>query len=364
MTLFLTAKQKKMQVSDSIEIDKEKTTQVIEYIENIEVEATPVAQSDVVVVEENSQTALEVTAQVQVDKKKIHTPFSQLDVRMLDKDLSPDEQVEWNSIYASFRSKSMLSGEVIGVDENQFTVTNAITGEQELKKIMSLVIIGYRVKILIPQSEIWISGDEKPDYVARSMIGAKVDFVITNIDREGEVAIGSRSLVLTKKRRSFSTMRTGNQEGDKVTCNMLVVGPSRCLVECGGYDVSLSQRDLSYSAIADLRDEYHTGQELKAIIKSFLPKDEHIVISVKEVNPNPFDGAGHRHPIASRRQAIINGKYKGGIFCTLSDKTVCLCLYSNSHFDTEFYMGDKVLIQIVQYDFKKKLIYGRIVTKM
>lgn len=295
---------------------------------------------------------------------KSHTPFSFLNVRELDKYLSADEMQEWNSIYASYRSKSLLSGEVTGVDVNQFTVTNADTGQQEVKKILSLVIIGYRVKILIPETEIWSFGEAKPEYVARSMIGASVDYVITDIDREGEVAVGSRSMALHKKRRSFGEVRGGHQSGDMVTCKVLTVGPKKCLVECGGYDILLTQRDLSYTSIADLREEYHTGQEMQAVVKGFSAIDAKLEISVKEVNPNPFDGADRRHPIGSRRQATISGKYKGGIFCALGDKSVCLCLYSNSHFDTGFFTGDRVLIQITQFDYERELIYGRIVTKL
>lgn len=304
---------------------------------------------------------------VQTAKKSTastHTPFSYLNVRELDKNLSADEMQEWNSIYASFRSKSILSGEVTGVDENQFEVTNVDTGQRETKKILSLVIIKYRVKILIPESEIWAVGDDRPSYVARGMIGATVDFVITNIDREGEVAIASRSMANHKRRRLFDSRKNAHKTGDIVPCRVLAVGPKKCLVECGGYDISLSQRDLSYTAIADLRAEYHMGQELQAVIKEFLPKDSKLLISVKEINPNPFDGAQRRHPIGSRRQGVISGKYKGGIFCTLSDKVVCLCLYSNAHFDTEFFTGDRVLIQITQYDYQRQLIYGRIVTKL
>ena len=42
--------------------------------------------------------------------------FYQLDFNELDRDLSPEERQEWNSIYASYRSRSVLSGTIVGVD--------------------------------------------------------------------------------------------------------------------------------------------------------------------------------------------------------------------------------------------------------
>lgn len=295
-------------------------------------------------------------------KEVVHTPFYQLNVNELDKDLSDDELKEWNAIYASYRSKSLMRGEIIGVDTNKFKVRNPETGEEEIREIMSLVIIGYRVKILIPESEIWATERERPAHVAKSMIGATIDYVITNIDREGEVAVASRSKALIKRRNLFNASRHGHNEGDIIDCSVLAVGAKKCLVECNGYDLLLSQKDLSYTAIPDLRTEYLPGQQLKAIIKSY--SRDAIAISIKEVNPNPFVGADRRHPIGSRRQAVISGKYKGGIFCTLSDKSTCLCLYSNIHFDAEFFTNDRVLIQITQFDFERELMYGRIVGKL
>lgn len=67
--------------------------------------------------------------------------------------------------------------------------------------------------------------------------------------------------------------------------------------------------------------------------------------------------------IGSRRQAVISGKYGGGVFCTLSDETVCLCHYSTLHSDLDFHVGDTVILAIKQFDYERSLIYGRILSK-
>jgi ribosomal protein S1 len=143
----------------------------------------------------------------------------------------------------------------------------------------------------------------------------------------------------------------------------MAVGAKQCTVECCGFDLRLTQRDLSYTAIADLREKYRPGQELSCLLKSYDRKESKLSVSVKEVNPNPFFGADIRHPIGSRRQAVIGGKYGGGVFCTLPDDTVCLCLYSAGHSDADFRNGDSVIVAIRQYDYARQLIYGRILSK-
>lgn len=290
--------------------------------------------------------------------KTARQTFYSLDFRALDRDLSPEQEQEWNAIYASFRSRSILTGTVVGVDENTFDVTDK-NGDTQRRKILSLVVIGYRVKVMIPETEIWAVGEENSRYAARSMVGAKVDYVIMNVDRENDCAIASRRMALTKRRRGFT--QAGRNSRELVKCDVLVVSPKVLLANCGGYDVMFTQRDLSYTAIADLRSNYKPGMELTARMLGFT--DGKLRLSVKEVNPNPFEGAEQRHPVGCRRQAVIEGKYAGGVFCRLPDDTTCLCLYSNNHFDGAFESGDVVLIYITEFNYDRKLIYGRIVSK-
>ena len=158
--------------------------------------------------------------------------------------------------------------------------------------------------------------EERPAFVLRNMPGAQIDFVITHVDREAGFAIGSRRLALASRRYFFSTQPL-HQPGSRVPCHVLAVGPRRCLVECYGYDVNLSQRDMSYAAIPDLREQYHPGDELTCVVKQFDRKAGTLEISVKETVPNPFDEASLRHPVGCRRRANIAGKYAGGVFCNL-----------------------------------------------
>ena len=91
--------------------------------------------------------------------------FKDLDLTELDKDLSEDQQKEWNAIYASYRSGSILTGRVAGMDTTTITLENKETGEPERVSINCLVIISYRVKVLIPAQQVWFDESTKrPDH--------------------------------------------------------------------------------------------------------------------------------------------------------------------------------------------------------
>lgn len=288
--------------------------------------------------------------------------FKDLDLTELDKGLSEEQQKEWNAIYASWRAGSILTGRVVGVDTTTITLINEETGEPERVAINCLVVISYRVKVLIPEQQVWF--DEKttrPEHVLRSMTGAVIDYVITGIDRESDCCTASRRSAMYVRRKAFTKLTP--KIGKKVSVNVLAVGASHLLANCGGYDMTLSQRDLSYGMLGDLRDKYHPGETLTAVLKEYDEGNQTIRVSVKEAEPHPFDGVEIRYPLNCRRASVISGKYKGGVFCKLEENLDCLCTYSMYQCDEDFDIGDQVIVVITQYDYPRKLVYGKIVAK-
>ena len=126
--------------------------------------------------------------------------FYQLDLNELDRELTPEERQEWNSIYASYRSHNVLSGTIVGVDRRR------LDGNGEIAKEMHCaLVIPFRVRIFIPDAEMWSEGRERPGFVLRNMPGATIDFVIIHVDSEGGFTIGSRRLAMAARRYYFST---------------------------------------------------------------------------------------------------------------------------------------------------------------
>jgi hypothetical protein len=81
--------------------------------------------------------------------------------------------------------------------------------------------------------------------------------------------------------------------------SVLTVGPNRCLIECGGMDLTLRYQDISYSSCDNLRKQYRPGEHHDCILK------EYDRASIKEAASNPFEGAIVHHPLGCRRQREI-----------------------------------------------------------
>ncbi len=289
--------------------------------------------------------------------------FSALKFNELDRGLTPEQRQEWQSIYASYRSRSVMTGIIAGVDVHQLERFDTETQTTVTEKMHTAIVIPYRVRIVIPANEMWMKGSERPNFVLRNMVGAKIDFVITKVDREGGFAVASRRMASRSRRYFFSTRPNIHAIGARIPCKLLAVGPRRCLVECFGYDMDLTQREMRYDSIPDLRTEYHPGDVLKAMVTSYDAEESALMVSVKETTANPFDGAEFRHPVGARRLAVVSGKYGGGVFCNLPDGTVCMCSYAFQYEDADFPMGTTAIIIIQRHETTKKQMYGKILSK-
>lgn len=282
--------------------------------------------------------------------------FNELNLNKLDKDLTEEERAEWNAIYASYRARSILTGRIVGPElfrdpKCPETVTNELC----------LAIIGYRVKVVIPQRELWFEHEKRPDYVLNSMLGAEVDYVITHIDRENGWCVGSRKLAMLIRRKQ--TRRNPPEVGELIPCQIIASGRHAVLMTYGGYDMTVRPRELTYTMMPDLRERFHTNEIHMAVVKTFDVSNDKVSVSVRDAQPHPFDGADVRHPVDCRRAATIGGKYSGLIFCRLEENLDCLCTYSESQYDEDFDIGDQVIVVITRYNYEKKQIYGKIIAK-
>lgn len=281
----------------------------------------------------------------------------------LDKNLTDAEREEWRAIYASYTSSSVISGSVAGVDLHEMNIVPKGKRKPTLQTVRCLIVIKYRVKIIIPEHEVFANELDTGYHILHSMCGANISYVITHIEREAGFAIASRRLALEKVR--MTNKHRDISAGQTVNAEIISVGRNMCTAHYLGYDSEVPQREASHNYIPDLRDVIHTGDKVRAVVKEFDSEDGKLVLSIKEGTAHPFDGVEIRHPIGSSRMATIVGKYNGGVICTLYDgATDVICSYSAMQYDGDFKTGDKVEIIIRKYNETRKLVYGKILRKI
>lgn len=288
--------------------------------------------------------------------------FKDLNIAEMDRNLSVQERSEWQSIYASYRSGSVMTGSVVGVDEHIFKTVPEGKTRAVRRTVRCLIVIPYRVKIIIPDNEIFLDEGEFQPPVIQSICGADISFIVTAVDRENGVAVASRKQALEQIRRVNARRRI--TEGQVVEVDIISVGRDVCTASYRGYDVLLAQRDISHTLITDLRDFIRPGEKRRAVVKAFNREENMLKLSIKDTMPHPFDGVETRHPIGCTRIATIVGKYAGGVYCRLYDGvTDVLCSYATMQFDGDYVVGDSVEILIRKYNYERKVIFGKVLRK-
>lgn len=141
------------------------------------------------------------------DEKSERTLFYELDFNELDRGLSEEERKEWNSIYASFRGRSAITGTIIGVDLYARYLPRSEARMLENKRELCAVVVPYRIPILIRESEMWELGEERPDFVLRNMVGASIDVIVTKVERTANRAQASRRQASRSQRRFLLPVR-------------------------------------------------------------------------------------------------------------------------------------------------------------
>jgi len=271
----------------------------------------------------------------------------------LDRNLSDDEREEWNAIYASFSSRSLLRNTVIGLESIPFPT------DDELEQVLTcMVVMRHLVKVLIPLPLFWI---EPTGINPNSVIGADVDYIIIGVDREGECAIAARSLALEQQRGHALNVQH-IADGDVGSASVLACGPARITGNACGVDGTMGQQAMSYTYLADMREEYHAGQQLQAKVLSV--GEDMLALSVRDVGTDPYLNAELRHPVGSSRIATISSKYAGGVFCRLTDGCTVVCRYAQQFSDDEFRVGDRVVVQIWSFVDEKRWLRGKIRAKL
>mgnify|MGYP003455710069 CR=1 FL=1 len=191
--------------------------------------------------------------------------FKELNLTQMDKNLTEKEREEWQAIYASYRGGSVLSGKAMGIEEHEISVVPEGKKRAVKESIRCLIVINYRVKVIIPETEVFNDGAEMGQHVLQSMNGAELEYIITHIDREAGFAIGSRKQALTQIRRVNARRRLA--ENQIIDVKVISVGRGVCTVTYRGFDSVIAQRDISYTAVPDLREVIHPGDVKKAMVK-------------------------------------------------------------------------------------------------
>jgi len=251
-------------------------------------------------------------------------------------------QESWEKIYAARQNGTIMKAELRGFEK--------ING-----KLCGVVWIG-NVKGILPFE---FSGYEKQSKF-RDMGGQEIVFKVVTLDRQGETFVANRKEAVEHQRGlSWDMLR----EGLKVVGKVIDVTPRYIDLDIGGIEVRLTEQDLSYEWIDDLRDKYSLGQEIMVRVKEVDKKAKRLVVSHKDLLPNPWPDCARRFLPHNDYIGIVSGRAEYGVFINLEPGVDCLSAQP-SHDVGGVKKGDRVLVRIYDVSIKNKRIAAKVMKKI
>lgn len=157
----------------------------------------------------------------------------------------------------------LISAEQMGLDEN--AIRNRV-----LSKLRASGIISNNKEVDDTKKKVYdkyVNIERRA--VITAMLGAKVDFIVTNIVQDLGVVTGNRAAAMEIKRRNFAPTPTNPipniSAGYKGIARVILVSPRFLSVEFSGYVINMNPRQVSPLAV-DISRDYKVGDEIRVIV--------------------------------------------------------------------------------------------------
>lgn len=254
--------------------------------------------------------------------------------------MSENTNFTMQTLYSSKENLKILSGTI-----------NALEVETQDKKKVDCAIVYYNhIKILIPIHEMNIEQERK---YLRNMLGAKIDFVILEIDELRECAVASRKKAMEIKQRiEFNK----HYEGDRVKATVISVGIKHIKINCLGIDLNLRIDDLAYGYIQDVNEFYSVGDVIPVKILEIDKENNKLKVSAKELLEDPYKNIRIYFTEGGEYVGTITGYAPNGVYIKLMqgvDAAAIIPIWMNKSPN----IGDSVAVRIYEMDVRKRKIY-------
>ena len=205
------------------------------------------------------------------------------------------QATDWASLQEAFASKTAVVGTVTGVVKGGLTVD-----------------VG--VRAFLPASR---SGTREAGEMEK-LVGQQITCRITKLDTVEEDVVVDRRAVLEEE--AFAVQQTrlsGMREGEVVTGTVRSFAAYGAFVDLGGVDGLLHISDMAWSRVKAAEDLLSVGQQIEVKVLSVDPETKRISLGLKQLQPEPWDGAGATYTVGQRITGTVTRLMDFGAFVEL-----------------------------------------------
>ena len=205
------------------------------------------------------------------------------------------QATDWESLEEAFKNKTAVVGTVTGVVKGGLTVD-----------------LG--VRAFLPASR---SGAREAGEMEK-LVGQQITCRITKLDTVEEDVVVDRRAVLEEEAFAVQGARlAGLSEGEVVTGTVRSLATYGAFVDIGGVDGLLHISDMAWSRVKAPEDLLSVGDAIQVKILSVDADTKKISLGLKQLQPEPWDGAGATYTVGQRITGTVTRLMDFGAFVEL-----------------------------------------------
>ena len=151
-----------------------------------------------------------------------------------------------------------------------------------------------------------------------AIVGEQIEVRIVKLNRaRGNVVVSRRQLLEEELRARKEATLAKLSEGGVITGTVKSLTGYGAFVDLGGLDALLHVTDISYLRIQSPSEVLNVGDEITAKVLCFDPRRERVSLSLKLLQPDPWQGAQERYEEGDRVSGCVVSVTDYGIFVEL-----------------------------------------------
>ena len=199
---------------------------------------------------------------------------------------------DWASLQKAFAEKSTIIG----------TVTGVVKGG---------VSVDVGIRAFMPASR---SGTKDASELAK-LVDSEIRCRIIKLDVDDEDVVVDRRAIAEDEERAGKERRYSElKEGDTVQGEVRSLTEYGAFVDIGGADALLHVGEISWRRISKPSDVLSTGQQIEAVIIKIDSEKRRIAISMKQLQPHPWDAVAGKYQPGERVQGTVTRLMDFGAF--------------------------------------------------
>jgi small subunit ribosomal protein S1 len=231
-------------------------------------------------------------------------------------------------------------------------------------KIVSRVKGGLSVDIglqaFLPGSQ----ADMRPVRDLNTLVGTEHDFRVVKYERRQGNVVLSRRAALEAERRALREKTIERLEKDAVVEGIVSnITDYGLFVDLGGIDGLVHITNMSWGKAGHPSGMYQIGDKIRVKVLSFDRERERVSLGIKQLLPNPWNGAQERYPVGTRITGRVESLKEYGAFVEVEEGMEGLIHVSEmswtgkiKHPSQLLSVGDIVEAMVLDLDVDKKRI--------